>query len=139
MWTTLLSLFSSAQMRKYFLYAGIILLIFIAGASSFNAIYNKGVKSGENIAKVAYEKQVDKANKDFQKIQAQAEADRSSLNSQISSLKDSNSSLEAKLASENDNIQSSVNNYEKTNTSAAAVCIPANDGGLRLINKSFPQ
>ena len=138
MWTTLLSLFSSAQMRKYFLYAGIILLIFIAGASSFNAIYNKGVKSGENIAKVAYEKQVDKANKDFQKIQAQAEADRSSLNSQISSLKDSNSSLEAKLASENDNIQSSVNNYEKTTTSASAVCIPANDDGLRLINKSFP-
>lgn len=139
MWETVITLFSSAKARKYALYIGIILLIFITGASSFNAVYNKGVKSGENIQKIAYQKQLEKANQDFQKLQVKVNSDREILNSQISSLKDSNSALEAKLASENDSIQNSVNNYEKTNTSANNVCIPANDDGLRLINRSFPQ
>ena len=139
MWTSLISLFSSSSTRKYFVYLGIILALFVSGALSFNSVYNKGMVSGENKAKVAYEAKTEKANKDFQKLLSQANSDRASLNSQISSLKDDNSSLQTKLSSENEETQNSVNNYEKTNTSANSVCIPSGDDGLRLINKSFPQ
>lgn len=139
--TTFLSLlatiFKNKWVRSGILILASVIVLYICAASIRDSIYQEGYVAG-----VAHQVQVEtnnqaKAKQQFDVLQAKADADRTALNKQITSLSESNKNLRDQLEKKERKTNQEKIDYAKTSAGSMS-CFAPRDDGLRIINESFP-
>lgn len=128
--------------NKWVIYGAIALLL-LTGAY-FIIQYNntqqfdRGFSAGESSAQIKNQIQQTKARQAYDKLQADADAERLRLNNEILSLKQQRDVVQKKLDEKKNKSNEELINYGKINSSNLS-CFAPNDNGMRIINDSFPS
>lgn len=128
----------NTSLRKLVIILAIISAISFGGYWGYNKIYTNGYNAGVTHQTEIFDKKQKEAQDYLDQKQKEADAERLSLNSQISDLKKSNTKLQSELDKKQTNINKKVNDYEKSSEGMSS-CFKSDSSGLRIINESFPN
>ncbi len=131
-------LLTSKQVRKIVLIVLLLVSLVVGGVVVHHHIYSNGYESGVSHQTQVFQEQQNKAKEELASKQAQADKERTALNSTIESLTEKNKALQSKLDAKYSKQKQEVIDYAKS-IEGAGSCFRPNGNGLRIINESFPD